>query len=248
MRPARRRPRARAQCGRGRRPACSLRAEQARGGGQGAWLEGVRPPVPRPHAARAARRGDRLDHRPPGARHRPRRDRAHRPERGDGHAPRGQGGRERGVAPEDADHDREREARRRDLRSARRGAGARRHRRLPGRRQGPGRRTGDRRGHARDRGVRADRRERPGLEVDRRGRGQGHRARRPSRHGLHELTGHARPWRDGRDRDRHGHRGRSHLEHAQRRQAGEDTAHQAARSADDHHHDHGRRRPSSRSS
>ena len=64
-------------------------------------------------------------------------------------------------------------------------------------------------------------------------------ARRPDRHGLHELAGHPRPRRDGRDGDGDVDRGRPHLRDAERRRAGEDAAHQAARPADRADHDHG---------
>ena len=53
--------------------------------------------------------------------------------------------------------------------------------------------------------------------------------RRPDRHGLHELAGHPGPRRDGRHLDGDADRGRAHLRDAQRRRAGEDAAHQAAR-------------------
>ena len=64
-------------------------------------------------------------------------------------------------------------------------------------------------------------------------------ARRPHRHGVHELAGHPRPRRDGRHGDGDGDRGRPHLRDAERRRAGEDAAHQAARPADGADHDHG---------
>ena len=44
--------------------------------------------------------------------------------------------------------------------------------------------------------------------------GRRRRARRPRRHGVHELDRHARPRRDGRDGDRDGDRGRSDLRDA----------------------------------
>ena len=66
-------------------------------------------------------------------------------------------------------------------------------------------------------------------------------ARRPPRHGLHELDRDARPGRDGGHRDGHGHRGRADLRDAERGPAGEDAAHAPARPADRADHDHGRR-------
>ena len=68
-------------------------------------------------------------------------------------------------------------------------------------------------------------------------------ARRPRRHGLHELAGDPRPRRDRRHGDRDVERGRPHLRNAERRRAGEVATHQATRSAHRDHHDHGGGRP-----
>ena len=69
-----------------------------------------------------------------------------------------------------------------------RGARAGRHRRLRGRRQGAGRRPAAGGGDARDRGGGADRREHAGAEGRRSGRRRRRPARRPGRHGVHELA------------------------------------------------------------
>ena len=73
---------------------------------------------------------------------------------------------------------------------------------LRGGRQGPRRRPHPGGGDAGDRGSRADRREHSGGQEHRSGRRHRRAARRPGRHGLHELAGHPRPRRDR----RHGHR------------------------------------------
>ena len=98
---------------RGAHATCALRAEQARGRGQGARVEGVRC-ASTATSMQLVLLGAAIvsHHRPPGAGHRARRDRAHRPQRRDGDAPGGQGGRERRRAPADADHDCERPPRR----------------------------------------------------------------------------------------------------------------------------------------
>ena len=84
------------------------------------------------------------------------------------------------------------------------------------------------------------------AEVARRRAGRRRAARRPPRHGVHELDGHARPRRDGRDRDRHVDRGRPDLRDAEPGPGGEDAAHASARPADRADHDHGRRRAGAR--
>ena len=81
----------------------------------------------------------------------------------------------------------------------------------------------------------------PGAEVGRAGARRGRPARRPHRHGLHELDRDARPGRDGGHGNRHGDRGRADLGDAGRGPAGEDAAHAPARPADRPDHDHGRR-------
>ena len=81
-----------------------------------------------------------------------------------------------------------------------RGARSGGHRLLRGGRQDPGGRAAARGRDARDRGGGAHRREHAGAEVGRAGAGRRRAARRPRRHGLHELDGHARARRDGRDR------------------------------------------------
>ena len=174
MRPARRRPCARAQCGRGRRPACSLRAEQARGGGQGAGLEGVRcvSTATSCSSCCSAPRSSRI---------------IALQELGTGLVVIGltvlnavMGLHQEGKAAESV------AALRKMLimtanvrRDGEQLAECPAEELVPGdivgvrgRRQGARRRTDHGRGHARDRGGRAHRRERPGREVDRRGRGR----------------------------------------------------------------------------
>ena len=73
--------------------------------------------------------------------------------------------------------------------------------------------------------------------------GRGRAARRPGRHGVHELPGHPRPRGDAGDGHRHGQRGRAHLRDAQRGRTGEDAAHPTARPAHRADHDHGCRSP-----
>ena len=88
-------------------------------------------------------------------------------------------------------------------------------------------------GDARGRRVRADRREHARLEGPRGPRRRRHAARRPHRHGLHELERHPRRGRVRRHGDRDGDRGRPHLRHALGAERGRDAAHAPAREADD---------------
>ena len=201
----------RARRRRGRAAPRAARLEQARGGGEGARLAGVPPPVPRPHAARPPRRRDRQHGRPAGVLDGDRDHRPDRAQRGPGPEPGGQGRGERRRAPEDAPDPRACPPRRRAGGHPGRGGRPRRHRRLRGRRQGPCRRAPGRGRDAGDRGGRADRREHAGAEVGRTGAGRRRPARRPRRHGLHELDRDARPGRDGGHRDGHGDRGRADL-------------------------------------
>ena len=193
----------------------------------------------------AARQHDRAA----GVLHRARHHRPDRPQRGPGPESGGQGGRERRRAPEDARDQGSCPPRRPAWRRPRRGARAGRRRRLRGRRQGPRGRSPARGRDARDRGVRADGREHAGPEGGRAGGRRRGAARRPSRHGLHELDRDAGQGRDGRHDDGDGDRGRPDLGDAERRPAGEDAAHAPARPADRPAHDHGgsragaRRRP-----
>ena len=171
------------------------------------------------------------------------RARADRAQRGDGPAPGGQGGRERRRAPPDADHD-----------GAACSATARASR-SPPRSSCPGDIVGFEAGDK----VPADGRVLVAatLEIEEAGltgestpvakvidpvTGDDVAARRPHRHGVHELAGDPRPRRDGRDGDGDVDRGRPHLRDVERGRAGEDAAHQAARPAHGADHDHGGRR------
>ncbi len=246
MRPVRGRSAVRSRRRRGRAATGRRRPEQARGGEEGAGLAGVPPAVPRPDAARAARRRDRQHRRAAGVVDRSRDHRPDRAERGPGAQPGGKGRGERGRAPEDAPDPRACPPRRGAGGHPCRGARAGRHHHVRGGRQGPRRRAPDRGRDAGDRGGGAHRREHPGAEVGRAGCRRGHPARRPSRHGLHELDGD--PWagRDGGHGDGNGDRGRADLGDAGRGSAGEDAACAPARPADRPDHDHGRGRASAR--
>ena len=79
----------------------------------------------------------------------------------------------------------------------------------------------------------------PGPEGGRAGGRRRRAARRPPRHGLHELDGDPRPGRDGGHGDGDGDRGRPDLGDAEPGPAGEDAAHAPARPADRPAHDHG---------
>ena len=142
-------------------------------------LARVPAPVPRPDAARPRRRGGRERRRAPGVRHGARDPRHHRRQRDPRPEPGGQGGREHRRAPEDARDQGARAAWGAGRRHRLRGARARRHRVVRGRRQDPGRRAPARGGDPRDRGGGAHRRERARPEVDRPGAGRRRPARRP---------------------------------------------------------------------
>ncbi len=215
VRAARGRPAVRSRRRRGR--AAAGRAygpEQARRGEEGAGLAGVPPPVPRPDAARPGRRRDRQHRRAPGVR--------------TGIVIIGLtvlnavlGLNQEGKAAESVAalqkmllikaHAR-RGGERVDIPAEEVVPG--RHRHVRGRRQGPRRRAAARRRDARDRGGGADRREHAGAEVGRPGARRRRPARRPHRHGLHELDRDARPRRDGGHGDGNDDRGRADLRDA----------------------------------
>ena len=170
-----------------------------------AALAGVRAPVPRPDADRAARRRASGASTRERARHRPRADLPDALQRGARPAPGGQGGGGGRGAAEDDDRQGARPARRRARAASGRGARARRRRLDRGRRRRARRRAAALGGDARGRRVGADRREPARLEGRGGGRIAGHAARRPDGHGLHEherdarrgqLRRHRRPgWR-----------------------------------------------------
>ncbi len=215
VRAAGRRPPCRARPAGGRAAARAVRAEQARGGGEGAGLACVPAPVPRPDAARPRRRGGRQHGRAAGVQHRDRdprldrRQRDPRPESG------GEGGRERRGAAEDAHHQGH----------ARRGGEAVD---IPAEELVPGDivsfEAGDK--------IPADGRlvvaaaleieeaaltgeSTPVQQVRRPGAGRRGAARRPRGHGVHELDRDARSRRDGGHGDGHGDGGRPDLGDAQ---------------------------------
>ena len=216
---------------RGRGAAREVRVQQVRRGGEGAAPARVPPPVQGPDADRAAGGGHR-QHVPA----RPVRDgrgpRLPDPaQRVPGPQPGGQGRGERRRPPEDDDRPGQGPTRWRGPPDPDGGAGPGRHRQHRGGRPRPGRRPDHPGGDPRDRRIRPHRRERARAQEHR--CGQGRRGpRRPDRHGVHEHPGHPRRCHVRRHLDRHGDRGRPHLQHAPADDGRGHAAHQAAQHAD----------------